>query len=89
MAGMVGMNVEEVRALASQLTAAATEVQGITSKLSSKLSSTTWVGNDRQTFESDWTSTHVQNLNRVVEALNHAAQSATRNAADQEGVSNA
>jgi uncharacterized protein YukE len=82
------MNIEEVRALASQLTSSASEVQSIASKLTSKLSSTTWVGQDRTQFESEWTSTHAQNLNRVVEALNQAAAAANRNAADQQTVSN-
>lgn len=88
MPGFVGMNVEEVRALAQQMTSAANEVDSIAKNLTSKLQGTTWVGNDYTQFENTWNSSHVPALNNVVQALQQAAQHATRNAADQETVSN-
>lgn len=88
MAGMVGMNIEEVRALSSQLKQASDQVRQLTSTLTSKLNSTTWVGQDQARFLGDWNSAHQANLNRVAEALSQAGTDAERNAQAQEQVSN-
>lgn len=87
MAGMIGMNVEEVRALATQLQQAAEQVKQITSTLTSKLGSTTWVGPDQARFKGDWEGTHSSNLRNVAEALQQASTAANNNAQEQEQVS--
>lgn len=87
MAGMVGMNVEEVRALATQLNQASEQIKQISSTLTSKLGSTTWVGPDQARFKGEWEGTHATNLRQVAEALNEASRNATTNANEQEQVS--
>ena len=87
MAGMTGMNIEQVRALSQQLNQAADQVRQIAGDLSSKLGSTTWVGQDQARFTSDWESSHRPSLTKVAEALAHASQLASQNAAEQERTS--
>ena len=87
MAGMIGMNVEEVRALSRQLQQAAEQVKQIQSSLSSKLGGTTWVGQDQARFKSEWESTHSTNLRNVADALAQASQASLQNANEQEQVS--
>jgi len=88
MAGMIGMNVEEVRALSTQLQQAAEQVKQIQSTLTSKLGGTTWVGPDQARFKGEWEGTHSTNLRNVAEALQQASVAATNNASEQEQVSN-
>lgn len=87
-AGMVGMNVEEVRNLARQMDSVAGQIEQLGQQITSLLGGTTWVGNDRNTFESNWQSSHVAAIRNVVQAVQNASQTALRNAADQEQVSN-
>ena len=87
MAGMIGMNVEEVRALSRQLHTAAEQVKQIQSQLTSKLGGTTWVGQDQARFKSEWESTHSTNLRNVADALAQASQASLQNANEQEQVS--
>ena len=89
MAGMVGMNIEEVRALSSQLNQAAEQVRQIAQQLNGKLGSTTWVGQDQARFRGEWDSSHQPNLMRVADALVQAGKNAEQNAAQQESTSNA
>ncbi len=88
MAQVLGMDPQAVRELAQQLDTSAGQIEQIRSQLTGKLSGTQWTGNDAQQFRNDWQSTHVAALNRVVEALKQASQTATRNAAAQEQTSN-
>lgn len=87
MAQVIGMDPQAVRELARQLDTSAGQIEQIRSQLTSKLSATQWIGNDAQQFRSDWQSTHVAALNRVVEALKQASQTANRNAQAQEQTS--
>lgn len=84
---MVGMNIEEVRALSNQLNQAGSEIEQLASTLTAKLEGTNWVGADATRFKSEWNSTHQSNLRNVVSALQQAAQAANQNAQDQENVS--
>jgi uncharacterized protein YukE len=88
MSQFTGMDVAEVRQLATQLDHAAEEIKQLTQSLTSKLHGTAWVGQDQQTFLNDWQSQHQARLNQVSEALSQAAQIARRNADDQQQVSN-
>lgn len=87
MSQFLGMNTDEVRALASQLSQKAGEIDTIKNQLSAKLQGTSWVGQDATQFRSDWDSSHVPVINRVVEALQTASQTATRNASAQDQTS--
>jgi uncharacterized protein YukE len=84
---MFGMDIDEVRQLSQQLQQASSDIHNIVSQLTSKLSGTTWVGPDRQKFESDWQSHHVTALNNVSTALHDASSLATQNAQQQQDAS--
>lgn len=84
---MYGMDIADVRTLASQLSQASTDITNIVSQLTSKLQGTTWEGPDRQRFESDWQSHHVNALNQVATALSDASTLASQNAQQQEDAS--
>ena len=83
-----GMDVSAVRALASQMTSSASEIQQIANQLTNQLQTASWVGPDREHFVGDWQSTHVTQLTQVVNALHDAAQRANANAQEQENASN-
>lgn len=88
MSEFVGMNVEEVRNLARQMDSVASQVEQAGRQITSLLSSTTWTGNDRRTFEGEWNGQHIAAINQVVNAVRTAGQTAGRNADEQEQVSN-
>lgn len=83
----LGLDPTAVRNLASQLNNAASEIQNISGQLTSQLQNAPWTGPDREQFVNEWQSTHLNQLHTVVQALQHAAQTANRNAQDQETVS--
>ena len=87
MAGMIGMNVEEVRTLSRQLQQASEQFKQLQSQQTSKISGTTWVGQDQARFKSEWDGTHTTNLRNVAEALAQASQAAQQNANEQEQIS--
>ena len=84
---MYGMDIDEVRQLSTQLQQASSDIHNIVAQLTSKLGGTTWVGPDRQKFESDWQSHHVTALNNVSTALSDASTLATQNAQQQQDAS--
>lgn len=81
--GMLGMNPEEVRALAQQMTTAASEIEGLAQRITSSLQGTTWTGNDRTQFESEWTGSCTTQIRNVCTALTDASDKARRNAEEQ------
>lgn len=87
MAQILGMDPQAVKQLARKLEQEASQIEAIRSQLTGQLSGTQWVGNDAQQFRSEWESKHVPALNRVIEALRAASQTANRNAAAQEQIS--
>lgn len=87
MSQFTGMNVQEVRTLASQLDAAASEIEGTMGRLTSQLEGTAWVGSDREQFVSEWRSAHTTALRNVSAGLQEAANRARANAAEQEAAS--
>ena len=89
MAQFTGMDVAAVRQLSQQLTAKADEISNIASQLTNSLQGAQWVGPDRERFLSEWQSQHSTALQRVVEGLRQASQTANRNAQEQESASNA
>ncbi|WP_395725245.1 WXG100 family type VII secretion target [Nakamurella sp.] len=86
---MFGMDISEVRTLATNLQTASSDITHMISRLNGELAKTTWVGPDRQRFESDWQSHHVTALQQVAQALTDAGMLATNNAQQQEDASNA
>jgi len=88
MAQFTGMDVAAVRQLSTQMSAKADEIGQIASQLTNSLQGAQWVGPDRERFLSEWQGQHVAALNRVVEGLRAASQTANRNAQEQEAASN-
>lgn len=82
-----GQDVTQVRALAKQLSAKATEIQNIMQQLTSQLQNVQWSGPDAEKFRGDWQGQHMAQLKQVVNALNEASQRANRNAQQQETTS--
>ena len=84
---MYGMDIEQVRQLATLFGQKADDIQQIIQTVSSRLSSTNWVGPDADQFENDWNSTLVPDLRRVEQSLRDAQQKANKNASDQSSTS--
>jgi len=87
MSSFYGMNVEEVRQLASQMTQRSSEIRSLMNQLTSALQNTQWVGPDHDRFLNEWQSTYVAQLNQVANGLEEAANLATANANAQEQAS--
>jgi uncharacterized protein YukE len=84
-----GLDVEQVRTLATQLDTKAGEIEAIRDTLTNTLGGTQWTGPDSEQFRNDWGTTYTRALNDVAQALKDTAQRARTNAQDQENVSNA
>lgn len=86
---MIGMDVEQVRQLATQFGAKADAINDIITDITNRLSSTEWKGTDSEQFRNDWNSNLTTQLRNVEQALRDAQQKATKNATDQEQTSSA
>ncbi|HPZ95974.1 MAG TPA: WXG100 family type VII secretion target, partial [Mycobacterium sp.] len=78
-----GQDIDQVRQLATQLNAKASDIEGVISHLTSAINSVQWMGPDAERFKSDWQGQYVPQLRQVVTALQNASQNASRNAAEQ------
>ena len=87
MAQFLGQIPDEVRLLAADFDAKATDLENVITALKSKLGSTTWVGPDRTRFEGDWDSSLSGSLRNVAGALRDAATTARGNAEQQDTAS--
>lgn len=83
----VGMEIDQVRQLARQLTEKAHEIDHIASQLTGQLGQTHWEGTDATRFRGEWDSHHHRALRTVSQALQQAADAANRNAGEQESAS--
>lgn len=83
-ANFFGMEIEAVQRLAQNLQRASDEIEGIMNRLTPEVTNESiWRGPDATRFRSDWQSSHVPELRRVIEALRQASQAATTNAEQQ------
>ena len=87
MTGFLGMDVEAIRTLATQLGNASTDITNHANAINSALQSAQWTGTDANSFRNDWQS-HYSNLNTIANALSDASTAANQNAAQQEQASN-
>lgn len=87
MSSFLGMDPQEVRSLATQLSHDADEIERIANALTGQLGSVQWVGSDATNFRDDWNGTHRAQLNTVANALRDAASRANNNASQQEQAS--
>jgi len=83
----IGMDIEAVRQLASQMDTKAGDIETLANTLNNLLNNTEWVGTDATNFRNDWSSTHMTNLRNVSNALKNAARAANTNASEQEQAS--
>lgn len=82
-----GMNVEEVRRMAGQLTDAADEITRIEQELTSGLDEVDWTGPDADQFRAQWSSDMVPALQEVARSVGELSESAERNASEQDATS--
>jgi len=85
-----GMNVGEVRSLASKLQAKADEIRHLASEVNAAVqhSEGIWKGPDAEQFRSEWHGEGQRALQLASEILHRASQAATKNASEQESTSN-
>jgi uncharacterized protein YukE len=89
MAGLIGLDVQQVNALGDKLNQGANEIKELVQKLNSALNGVQWKGTDGDKFRDEWQHQHVTQLNKVAEALQHAGSTAKKNASNQEQTSSA
>ncbi len=82
-----GMDIGQVRTLATQLDTGAGEIEALISKLTSVLDGTSWEGPDAVKFRGDWSGAHTQTLRNVAEQLKSTAVVARGQADQQEAAS--
>lgn len=88
---MVGMDVEQVRGLGSQLNSQADQIGSVISAIEGIVSSLSgaWTGTDATQFADWWSSQHRPALQAAQDAIAGLGQSALNNADAQEQVSGA
>lgn len=89
MANIWGLDVQQVRDLATNLDREADSIDALLSKLTGLLNNTQWTGPDATQFRSDWQGAHTTALRKVGQALRDTAIQARNNANSQEQTSNA
>lgn len=85
--GMVGADVDQLRALARNLSQAADRLEAMTGDVSGRLSATPWQGQDANQFRSQWQGESLGLLRAVANGLRAAAAEIDRNANEQEQAS--
>lgn len=87
MAGVWGLDVQQVRELGTNLDREADQIDGILSKLTGILNNTQWTGPDATHFRNEWQGAHSSSLRKVAAALRETAGMARNNANQQEQAS--
>lgn len=82
-----GLDIQQTRQLASQMSTKASEIESILNTLTNALAGTAWEGPDATSFRNAWSGEHTAALRRVITALNDVSQQLNRNAAAQESTS--
>lgn len=87
MGSFSGMDVVQVRHLASKLHNNAEEIREIMYRLNESLKSVEWAGPDRERFIAEWNSLHMAALKYVITGVETTSEDAARNAREQEAAS--
>jgi len=87
--GVVGADLDQLRTLARTLSQAADRLESMTGSVTSMLGATTWFGPDSERHRSQWHSGSIPQVRTVAAALREAANTANRNADEQERASDA
>lgn len=66
---VLGMDIEQVQALANSMQQNSEAINTATAQLTNQIDSTQWTGQDQQQFRSDWDSIYSVQLRNVVQAL--------------------
>ncbi|SHH03395.1 hypothetical protein SAMN05443575_3145 [Jatrophihabitans endophyticus] len=69
MTGVLGMDIEQVQALATSMQTNSDAIAQATAQLTSQIDATHWTGQDQMKFRSDWDSIYAVQLRNVVEQL--------------------
>lgn len=83
MSGFLGQVPEEVEALAADFEVKSSDIETLITTVTSRLASTTWVGNDRDAFEASWAGEMTNNLTQLANSLRDAGMIANNNAQQQ------
>ncbi len=86
MAGFVGMDTEQVRALSRQVEQEASKLQTDITAIGSKITAAQWKGPDREKFVADWGQQKAQ-VTRVCDMLRQTARTMSLNAQQQDQTS--
>lgn len=87
MSNVWGLDVQQVRDLATNLDREADAIDQTLSRLTGILNNTQWTGPDATQFRNDWQGNHSNALRKVGAALREVAQAARANANAQEQTS--
>lgn len=83
MSGFLGQIPEEVEQLARTFDQKAGDVESLITYINGRLQSTTWVGADREAFESSWSGEMTSGLTQLANSLRETGQLANTNAQQQ------
>lgn len=87
MSNVWGLDVQQVRDLATNLDREADTIDQLLSRLTGVLNNTQWTGPDANQFRNDWTGTHSTSLRNVSKNIRETAARARTNAQSQEQAS--
>jgi len=85
----LGLDPEQMEALASKMTNEATTISDIATTITSQVNSTWWQGPDAERFKGEWEGTHSTALRNAAEALEQVSQVVRSEAQQQRQVSGA
>lgn len=89
MSAFFGADVDALRALGAQFISQADDLDGLASRLTSRVGTAPWRGPDAERFRSDWNQRHSSAIRNAAIALRNAADSARTNASQQDSASSA
>ena len=84
---VLGMDIEQVEQLAASMQQHGQQIDDSARVLTSQIDSTQWMGQDNQTFRSDWDSIYRVQLNNNVQALNERCAHLKQEAQQQQQAS--
>lgn len=86
---LLGSDPEQLDALARKFDEESERIDSIITGITTQLSSTQWVGTDRDQFENQWNTTSTSQLRQVISSLNDAAGNCRKQADQQRQTSSA
>lgn len=84
---MQGMDTDQARETAGQMSNHAGAVAGVVSSISGVIGALNWQGADRKAFESDWSGSFAPQANNASESLQSQSNDLLRHADNQDAVS--